>query len=453
MNFKYKAASLLCAATLMLTGCEEELGRVVFPYSSPQMSELKVSTENQIAASDSIFFSVNIRDNETPLSTLEVTVTSGDELIHSESIRTKGYESSIKNHGVLIPFTPGMEDKEATLTLTAINVEGSEQKEVRKFKIVRPEMPETIFLHLDGEVLPMTRTEIPYEYATEEGSFADKFTGKISTSENLSDSKFIWGSSETLNHAALVAESGAGFTANYENWQIERITFNVQSFKVGVVGTHQVLIVNGVELEAAGGCYKGVVNFKKDAPVEISGFENLASAYNRDFFSFNEETGSLTFLRDSGEWEVYYYPKYNYMWIARVADVAPEAFWLVGHGFSSAPVWHEDFSYGGWDTEEVCRMAYAVKVAPGKYQTTIYLSTEHEWESFELEIYSDRQWTKDNGILLSEGAIKGDATGIIPSQSNGLAVGEGFVPGYYRLTFDTSAGVGKETVFIERIAD
>ena len=32
-------------------------------------------------------------------------------------------------------------------------------------------------------------------------------------------------------------------------------------------------------------------------------------------------------------------------------------------------------------------------------------------------------------------------------------LGDGFVPGYYRLTFDVSQGVGKETLHIERLSD
>ena len=36
---------------------------------------------------------------------------------------------------------------------------------------------------------------------------------------------------------------------------------------------------------------------------------------------------------------------------------------------------------------------------------------------------------------------------------NGITSGDGFVPGYYRLTFDASQGVGKETLHIERLSD
>ena len=69
------------------------------------------------------------------------------------------------------------------------------------------------------------------------------------------------------------------------------------------------------------------------------------------------------------------------------------------------------------------------------------------------EIYSDLQWNKDKGMELQAGSLSGDTDGIEISASNGITSGDGFVPGYYRLTFDTSQGVGKETLHIERLSD
>ena len=84
----------------------------------------------------------------------------------------------------------------------------------------------------------------------------------------------------------------------------------------------------------------------------------------------------------------------------------------------------------------------------------MYLSNTHEWESFEIEIYSGLEWdNKDQGMLLQEGSLSGDTDGIELSASNGITSGDGFVPGYYRLTFDVSQGVGKETLHIERLSD
>ncbi|HIY49643.1 MAG TPA: DUF5016 domain-containing protein [Candidatus Barnesiella excrementavium] len=447
--------TLLCCASVLLTACEEGTGRVTYPYSCPEMSEVDLSFTDYVTANDSLYFSVDIKDEQTPLSTLEVSLTSGEEEIFAESVRTKGMAVSIQNYGIFIPFTANLEDnKEAKLTLTAINVEGSEVTQSFDFKIRRPELPETMYLHFEDQVIPMKRqADNPYLYATETGSYITQFTGKISTSQSLEDSELIWGYSETANYAALSSATGVGFTFDYQDWAIEQITFDALTFKVGAVGEYQVYTIGGVELEASSGYYQAAIQFTQGAEVEVTGFTDLANAYNRDFFDYNAETGKLTFLRESGTWEVYYSSKYNYMWIMRLDDVAPAAYWLVGHGFTSAPVWNDDYNTGGWVTDDISRLGYVVKIAENTYQATLYLNNTHEWESFEIEIYSDLEWNKTQGMELKEGSITGDATGFAISMSNGFTNTADFVPGYYRLTFDTSGGVGNEKMNVERLSD
>src|SRR5690606_33189567 len=106
-------------------------------------------------------------------------------------------------------------------------------------------------------------------------------------------------------------------------------------------------------------------------------------------------------------WEVSYSSAYNYIWVTRQSDVAPDAFWIVGHGFTCAPVWNDDFNYDGWTFEDVTRMGYTVKIAENKYQCTLFVSDTHEWGSFEFEIYSNKEWGKDGGIELQDGSISG----------------------------------------------
>jgi len=50
-----------CVA-LLFAGCNEDTGRVVYPYSCPQMSGLTFSFAEEVTATDSIWFSVEITD-------------------------------------------------------------------------------------------------------------------------------------------------------------------------------------------------------------------------------------------------------------------------------------------------------------------------------------------------------------------------------------------------------
>ena len=94
------------------------------------------------------------------------------------------------------------------VVLTAINVEGSEVTQTFDFHIVRPQIPEVLYLHYNGEVVEMTRSaENPYLYLTEvsgsEEGYPMELTGKISTTESLDDAQLIWGAAEKSNTAAV----------------------------------------------------------------------------------------------------------------------------------------------------------------------------------------------------------------------------------------------------------
>ena len=450
---------LLGLTVCWLAACSEEDGRVKYPYSCPELSGLQFSTTDQTPAADSLYFSVKIHDPETPLSTLEVKLMVGETLVSSQSIRTKGTDVSIVEKGIYIPFEADLEEnQEAKVVLTAINVEGSEVTQTFDFHIVRPQIPEVLYLHYNGEVVEMTRSaENPYLYLTEvsgsEEGYPMELTGKISTAESLDDAELIWGAAEKSNTAVLIEASGPSFAFDYRDWFVEQITFDVMTFKLGVVGFQKNLKIKETELIASEGFFRAQISFTQGEEFEMSGFEDVEHAYNRDFFSYNPDNGKFTFLRKSGTWEIYYSSKFNYIWVARMSDTAPTCFWLVGHGFTCAPVWNEAYNSGGWNLEDISQLGYIVPIGEQKYQTTVYLSNTHEWESFEIEIYSDLQWNKDKGMELQAGSLSGDTDGIEISASNGITSGDGFVPGYYRLTFDTSQGVGKETLHIERLSD
>lgn len=230
-------------------------------------------------------------------------------------------------------------------------------------------------------------------------------------------------------------------SVSYPAMIVENLTFDAVTFMVGAEGVTLNIAVNGTALCSDGGLLYSKVNFTKDAEVAITGIEDIENAWNRDFFSY--EGGKFTFLRESGEYDVYYSPKYNYIYIAKMDAVAPECLWIMGHGFSSAPVWHDDFNYGGWTDAEIARVGYAVKTGDNLYQCSLYLSSLHEWGSFEFEVYSDRlAWTKDNGFAGTSITGFNKSIKLSPASDGmpGLVSDTGFQPGYYTIVFNNATG-------------
>lgn len=448
---------LISVIILLLTACDDDEGRFVFPDSTPEMSDLSYSITDKIVANDTLFFTVNIKDTATPLSTLEIVLTFDEKILYTESIRTEGQNIQISKHGIHIPFSANMEEGEARLTITAINVEGNEFRDTKVFTIKRPQIPATIYMHTNEGVIALEQSSYnPHEYISKEGSYPVKFTGKITTDASLNNSRLIWGYSEKANMTEISTASKGEFSFDYSGRTFDRITFNTFSFKLGIIEPKSILKVNGTVLKKTDSYYTASIQFTKGAEVEVSGFDDLGVVFNRDFFDYDPETDKLTFIRETGTWEMYYYPNLNYMWIARMEDEAPDAYWVIGHGFTCAPVWNIDYNSGGWKLDDIAWMGYAVKIADNRYQCTVYLSNTHSDGNFDIQFYSRRDWVEEDEMaVFNNTSFSGDFQNIKFEGDNNADIvsDEGFVPGYFRLTLDTSEGLNKSKLNFERLSN
>src|SRR3712207_8729462 len=122
MNIKHILSGAMALGSLLLMGCYEETGRTVYPYSVPRLSGLTLSADKQLAYGDSLFFSLDINNPETPLSTLEVELTADGQSLYKESIRTKGNEASIRHHGLSVPFDMDRDRKSTRLNSSHTNI-------------------------------------------------------------------------------------------------------------------------------------------------------------------------------------------------------------------------------------------------------------------------------------------------------------------------------------------
>lgn len=452
MNTKYIYA-LLCLITTLLMSCKENEGREVFPFSEPQLSNVSIVANDIEEAGNNLSFSLDIKDPLTPLSTLEVELFLEDKVIYTQSIRTKGHTAELKDQVVQIPFYAGFEGGAGQLKLTAINIEGSEKVTLKNFTIQHPTIPSPIYLHYEDKVIEMHRSEEnPYIYTTDSDVFPEKFSGKISSSKELEGSKFIWVEGDENNETQLGNADSNDFELDFTDWEIEKVKFNTFTFSLDVEGISRTIKVKGTPLTLVDGLYQGAIDFAEGEDFEIVGIEDLKGAYNRDFFAYDALTGKTKFLRASGKWNVYYSVKYNYMWVARMEDVGPSAYWLVGNGFTCASVWHDDYNDRAWELDNVTGMGYMVKIAENKYQTTVYINNAHT--NFDLQIYAKRAWDQEMAIF-SKNSMSGDSAGfqIGGSANADLVPGTDFVPGYFQITLDNSLGMKEAKLDFKRLSN
>ncbi len=420
----------------------------------PVIESLSIQGGESITLRDSIYFDVKLSDAVRPLSTLEVELIANDVVISSKSIRTKGNSVSLEDISLFVPFVSNIATgDELKVNFTLINVDGGEAKEQKIIKAIRPELPETLYLILsDKSVIKLyANEENPYIYESEEGGYPSSFSTKISTAEELADAEYVWNAGIDDNVAVIGDRFGTDVKFSYNNWLVKKIIFDAFSFTFDIEGLRLVIKINDVQMIASGDYLYASVDFTKNTEFEIQGIDNIEEAYNRDFFEYNPETGKCKFIGESGKWDVYYSLTYNYIWINRMADVAPTTYWIIGSGHTSVPRWYSDFNDMGWNLDDVKQLAYMKPLGANKYQASIYLSDQVPW-GFDIQVYSNRTWSA-NFAVFADDRFTGDKDGMRAAGGSmaDIVMSDGFVPGFYRLTLDISDGLENAKMNFEKL--
>jgi len=188
------------------------------------------------------------------------------------------------------------------------------------------------------------------------------------------------------------------------------------------------------------------VDFIYGGVTELLGIDpsDIPMAYNRDFFTYNPEKNRLVFTGETGEWDVYYSDKYNFIWIRRDHENYPDAAWARGVGFTQATAWHADFDIRGsggvcWGLQKLRHAAYMKRIADGVFQAHIHTRpTGIQWMNAVTNLCG---WTQPMGsswTLIAPPGFTGAGNDIGCSAD---------VHGYYRVTYDFNTN----TRIIERV--
>ena len=306
---------------------------------------------------------------------------------------------------------------DAVITASLIDrpsVKAEIQVSVPETAITEIQVSESSLKLLPGETATVTTTMLPTNYSVKDPSL-------VWTSSNESIVKVTDGRIEGIS----VGEATITVSLNSN-----------PSVKTEIQVEVAINIINISKFTDAGSagpnCVRQKISFVKDDKITVVGLNQsqIAAAYNRDFFNYNSDNGTLTFDGESGEYDVFYSSTYNYIWVCRVADVAPACYWIIGSGACVPPVWHSDFGSGGWSFDVITRLPYMRMLDNGKYQATIYLRT-----GFDIQVYAQRNWN----VVVQPSSLTGDRTGIaVHSNGSDIVTEDGFVEGYYRLTLDMS---------------
>lgn len=458
--------------TLFFAACQQEELRVHYPESMPMFDNATVA-ENAIVYGDSISLSVGVSDPLTPLSTLEIKVVVNDEIIASESVRTKG-NSATYTQKYWVPFIAHMPDgAEVEVHLSSINVEGSKKDTVIFNAIAsRPAIP-TIWLVTATTAVELKLTDAANHIYSASGlTFGSEISFRLATKLNRFK-KIDWTDPTNLvfgwvnNTLGFIDSNGPWITLSdptlvgFNKITLDLFNFTIKgegdkltpatSMNVSTFGTVELSSTDNMNVTTKENWKTAQMYLGKNTEMTITGVSNLSNGLTPDFFEVSGTT-TAKFLGETGVYTVYYLPRLNYVFVEQPNAVYPDALWLCGVGFGPTASPYKKTSSWNWNSPleyKFCR-----KVSPGVYEAVMYAehvvdaTAAEPWRlTFSAKFFHQRGWggeedartyTMPNTLLFAPTtADLGNFVGT--ADFNGQ-------PGVYRFTINVNA---KTTSFVK----
>jgi len=397
---------LICVSVAYMACTNEDIV-VRYPASTPKI-DTAIVTETQITYGDSIHLKLTVSDKVAPLSTLLVRVVVNNEVVASETIRTKGNSAGFKRtYGV--PFVANRPDNAAVkIYLTETNVTGIVKDSIVSTTIAKRPVMTDLWLVTDGvskgKKLTLTDptnliytisgltfgTSIDYKIATKvKGPFnsidwSGLVFGKVGnviglvdstgTSINSTDAKLVGISDFTFDALMFTSKVGGKLlepaTTLNVNLDLPAIVLSSTNFRGGNVYLGENVVVT----------FTGITT-------------DLANSISPDYFQVTG-TNTAKFLGKTGLYKAYFLISANYLYIEPQPEtVAPNVLWICGANFGRPSSPYTTTSSWNWNSPldyAPCRL-----ISSGIYQVTIYANNvigTDGFGGFNFKFYDQRGW-------------------------------------------------------------
>lgn len=472
---------LLGLLTLTTAACQEEELREHFAASMPVFNSAVVA-EDSIMYGDSISLAVAVSDPLTPLSTLEIKLVVGDEIIATESVRTKG-KSATYEQKYSVPFVAHMpQGAKIEVHLSSINIEGTTTDTIiQTTTVMRPSIP-TIYLVTPTSTITMLLTDSANHIYTAEGlSLGNDITFRLATKVNRFK-KIDWANPDNLifgwinGGINLVDVSIEGSTTTVTGDVIglseptlvgfKKITLDLFNFTVKGEGdkltpainmnisnfsTVQLTSIDHMNTATKEDWKSLIMYLGKGTEMTINGVSDATNCMDPTFFEVTA-SDKVKFLGETGVYTVYYLPRLDYVFVEQPDAVYPNALWLVGVG--SGPARTPAVKTSSWNWNSPLEYHFCRKVSEGVYEAVFYALHEVDpaagepWRlTFGVKFMQQRGW---GGELSSQDYAMPNTYLYSPTPNdkgnfNGTSDFAN-LPGIYRFTLDVNT---KTTSFVK----
>lgn len=468
---------------LLFHACKPEELRVHYPESMPEFIKAEVA-ESTIMYGDSISLSVDVADPLTPLSTLEVMIVVGDEIIKKESIRTKGNESSInKKYG--IPFVARMpEGAKVEVHLTSINVEGTKNnKLIEKTVATRPTVPHLYLATATKTVKLNLVDDKNFIYEADGLTFGNEISFRLATIvnrfnkidyNNPNNIIFGWlnGGLNLVNieqEGSVVSITGEEIVlanpklVGYNKITVDLFNFTVKGegdelkpatlLEISKLTTKNMSSVDHMNQVTKEDWKTGVAYLGEGTEMDITGINDVANSMDPTFFEAIDNN-KVKFLGPTGIYTIYYLPRLNYVFVEQPTAVYPDALWLVGVGMGPART--PFIKTSSWNWNSPLEYKFCRKISDGIFEAVFF--AEHEvneeakepWRlTFGVKFMHQRTWGDEESSDNYEKPANGFLFSPSPNDVGNFNATPAFAnqPGIYRFVIN----INNKTTIFEKI--
>jgi len=408
---------VMICVTFTYMACTNQDIVVRYPGSTPKI-DTAIVAETQITYGDSIHLKIAVSDKVAPLSTLLVRVVVNNDVVVSETIRTKGNSSRI-NRTYGVPFVENRPDNAAVkIYITETNVTGIAKDSIVSTTIAKRPVITELWLVPDGAAVSvkLSLTDAAnYIYSATGLAYGTSINYKLASKVTVPFHRIDWSGMVFGVVDAATGKIGridqTGLSINSTDATLVGIsTFSFDALKfVPKVGGKLLEPVKTLDINAdlpaivlnSVNFRGGNVYFGEGVEVTFTGITNLTNNLSPDYFQVTG-TNTATFLGKTGLYRVNYLINAGYLYIEPQSTVVyPDVLWICGLGFGrpQAPYTVTAITNWKWDNSPLnyapCRL-----VSQGIYQATIYVENTIGTDnlgSLNFKFFHQRNWSA-NGL-------------------------------------------------------
>lgn len=409
--------------------------------SRPLISAASLTTtdgEHTLEPGTNVILKAHIEDEYCELSSYEVTIKYGENVIWEQKSPASGSSTDI-NEEFIMPFAPGLVSGGLIpeVTITAYNVKnGMISKRIdneSNVTVNRPKLPQTLYLVDDkGNVFNLFAASNSYLYKPEEGTDFSNLGTKFHLAEKVSGSSpdfsgIVWGIEN--GKISVVSSASPIVTPDTGGYGIKNLSFNSLDFQMEKLVNLSILLDKSkMDTEEQNGVKYYVlrdVELVKDCEFVFEGFGNLKSMLQPDRFEIISDK-TAKFIGHETLWSIYYDELDNWLIVNYASFGAKDQVWITGVK-SCFPLGNVDTEHEFKWLEGDGKVRYAtlslIKDENNDFSCQVFLKKD-----FVLQFYRCVRWT----TVISMKSLTPDYAKI---SEDGLYVnpGERFQPGLYEI--------------------